>query len=76
MMDEKVSRSIRFRRWLKDAAERVIWTGAQVVVASVSVEALGLPEWAIVPATIGLAALKSLVARKVGDDDSAGTVTL
>lgn len=59
-------------RW--DLLERAGWTGAQAAVAVVSVEELGLPEWAVIPVAIGLAAVKGLIAKHVGNRESASTV--
>lgn len=55
----------------RDAAERVFWTGVEAVLGAIVVVQFGLPEWAIVPATMALAALKVFVARHVGDPKSA-----
>lgn len=57
-----------------DAIERTAWTAAQAGLAAVTVEQLGLPLWAAAPVGAALAALKALVARKVGDPDSASTL--
>jgi hypothetical protein len=54
-----------------DLGERAAWTTAEVVVATVSVDQLGLPQWAIMPATVALMILKGLVARHVGRKDTA-----
>ncbi len=61
----------RPRRYWVDLAERVGWTAAQVVLAGVTVEMLDLPGWAVPVVATGLAMAKGLVARKVGERDSA-----
>lgn len=58
-------------KWAKDVAERVAWTAAEVVLSYVVVSSIGLPEWAVMPATAGLAWLKGVVAKHVGDPTSA-----
>ena len=57
--------------WARDVAERVGWTAAQCALAGLTVEFLGLPGWALVPAAAGLAYVKGLVAKHVGDPQSA-----
>ena len=49
-----------------DLGERVAWTAAEVIVASISVDQLGLPGWAVMPATVALAGAKGLVAKHFG----------
>lgn len=71
MSEQIVPGTRRSRRFWLDLAERVGWTAAQVVLAGVTVEAFDLPTWAIAPATVGLSMLKGLVARHVGDPESA-----
>ncbi len=61
----------RKRSYWADLAERIGWTAAEVVVAAISVDQLGLPAWAVMPTTIALAALKGLVARHVGTKGTA-----
>lgn len=58
-------------KYWKDWANRVGWTLIAVVLGAVSVQAIGLPDWAIVPAATLLTALKGLVARKIGDPETA-----
>ena len=58
-------------KWAKDVAERVAWTAAQVALSAVVVTSIGLPEWALVPVAAGLAWVKGVVARHVGDPTSA-----
>ena len=58
------------RFWV-DLLERVTWTAAQVVLAGVTVEMFNLPGWAVPIVATGLAAAKGLVARQVGDHDTA-----
>ena len=57
--------------WLRDAAERVAWTAAEVTAGAVLVEGSGLDEWWVAPVAAGLAALKTWLARKVGNPTSA-----
>jgi hypothetical protein len=66
-----MARYITFKR---DALERVGWTAAQGALGAVTVVAADLPPWAFVPVTAAFAALKVLVARKVGDPNSASTL--
>ena len=56
---------------VRDALERILWTAVQAGLAIVAVDQLGLPTWAILPAAAALAALKTFVASKVGDRESA-----
>lgn len=58
----------------KDWLERVLWTAAQAVLGVVAVEVADLNlAWAPVVA-VAVAALKGVVARKVGDPESAATL--
>lgn len=57
--------------WGKDAAERVFWTAAEAGLAAVPVATLDLDPIYMVPITAGLAWLKAIVAKHVGDSDSA-----
>ncbi len=61
----------RPRRYWTDLAERVGWTAAQVVLAGVTVEMLDLPPWAVPVVATVLAMAKGLVARKVGEPETA-----
>jgi hypothetical protein len=60
--------------FLLRAAERVLWTAAQAGLATLSVDQFHLPTVYILPIASGLAALKALVARHVGDPDSPATL--
>ena len=62
------------RVWVRDAAERIIWTAVQagLGVALVLIADLDLA-WTPVVATV-LAAVKAAVARRVGDSHSASTL--
>lgn len=60
--------------WLADAVERVLWTLIQVVVAAAIVAVADLEGIWVVPLTTFLTALKTSVARQVGDDTAALTV--
>jgi len=71
MTEPNVPGTRRPRSYWTDLAERVGWTAAQVILAGVTVEALDLPPWAVPIVATGLAMAKGLVARKVGDPDSA-----
>lgn len=64
----------KFQQWALDAGERVFWTAAQVITATVTVDMLNLPTPYIPLGAALLAALKAALARKVGRDDSASTV--
>lgn len=58
-------------KFAKDLAERVLWTAVQAGLAVLAVEVTNL-DYAWVPAaTVALAVAKGLVAKKVGDPDSA-----
>lgn len=59
------------RQWAQDAAERILWTGMEAVVAAISVDQLGLPSWAVAPVAVGLAMIKTLIAKRVGDPQTA-----
>ena len=59
------------RTWLKDVSERTAWTAAQVALSAVVITAWDLPTWVLVPVGAGLAWLKGVVARHVGDPDTA-----
>jgi len=63
-------------RFWKDLAERVLWTAAQAVSGILVVELADLPyAWAPFAIT-GFAMLKNLAAKRVGNPDSASTVSL
>ena len=66
MTDTTQAAAASNNRW-KDALERITWTAAQAIVATVSIEMLDLPAHWIIPATIALAALKNLVAGHFGN---------
>lgn len=55
----------------RDVAERIIWTVVQVVVAGLIVAVADLDAWWVVPLTTVLVTVKTLVAKKVGDPDTA-----
>jgi len=61
-------------KFLKDLAERMFWTGAQAALAIVSVDALDIPQTYVIPIAIALAFIKGIVAKHVGNSDSASTV--
>jgi hypothetical protein len=63
------------KRYFIDLLERVGWTFLEAGAAGISVDALDLPGWAIVPVATGLAALKGLAARHVGSQYTAATLT-
>lgn len=61
-------------KFIKDTTERVVWTAIQAGVGVVAASAADWPkEWAFVIAA-GIALVKGLVARHIGDPDSASTV--
>lgn len=57
--------------YLLDLGERVFWAVVEVISASVSVAALGLPDWAVMPVTGLMATLKCAAARHIGNSDTA-----
>lgn len=59
-------------RW--DLLERIFWTAAQGALATVTVEGYDWPQWLIIPIMAGLAFLKGLVAKKIGDSGTASTL--
>lgn len=61
-------------KYLKDLLERMFWTGAEAAVAIVSVDSLDIPKTWVIPIAIVLAMVKGVIAKHVGDDDSASTV--
>lgn len=56
---------------VRDSAERILWTAVEAGLAVVAVDQLGLPTWAILPAAAALAALKTFVASRIGNRESA-----
>lgn len=62
------------RRYILDLAERVFWTFLQGGLGVITVDALDLPVWAVVPVATGLALLKGLVAKKIGSGNTAATL--
>jgi len=58
------------KKW-RDVAARAGWTAAEVVVSAVSIEALNLPRELIPVAATGLSVLKSWIATKVGNPNTA-----
>lgn len=60
------------KTFLRDLGERVFWTAAEVVIGYVSIDQVGLPKEYVPVATILLAAVKGIVARHIGDSNSAG----
>lgn len=60
---------------IKDALERIIWTAIEAGLAVVAVDQLGLPAWAILPGAALLAALKTFVASRIGNRQSAAMLT-
>lgn len=73
-MSQNVPGTRRPARFWLDLAERVGWTAAQVVLGGITVEVFDLPSWAVAPVAVAIAAAKGLVARHVGDPDSASTL--
>jgi purine-cytosine permease-like protein len=55
---------------LRSLLAKAGWTAAQVVVAGISVDQLGLPLWAIAPFATALSTVKSYVAAHVGNPDT------
>lgn len=61
--------------FLKDMAERVIWTFIQSAAAVMIVETSWTPDVLKVAATAGaIAVLKAIVASRIGNEDSAATL--
>lgn len=58
----------------KDWLERVLWTSAQVVVGVLITATANLDGYYVPIIAAGLAALKGLLAKKVGDPNSAATL--
>jgi len=71
-------RAFHFRKWLRDAAERVAWTYLEVFVGLLLVGGaldVGVVEAAAVAAVpAALAAVKAALASRVGDRQSASTL--
>lgn len=62
------------KKWLKDAAERILWTAAQVITGAIIIEVSNVDAtWAILIIP-GLTVLKTALAKKVGDPTSAAIV--
>lgn len=59
------------RVWLVDAVERVLWTAAQAVVATLIVVIADLDPLYVAVLTPILTAVKTAVARKLGDPSTA-----
>jgi hypothetical protein len=55
---------------LRSLLAKAGWTGAQVVVAGVSVDQLGLPVAWVAPVAVALSAAKSYVASHVGNPNT------
>ena len=62
--------------WLTDAAERVLWTLIQVLLASAIVWLGDLEGAWVVPLATLLAGVKAAVARQVGDEPNAAITFL
>lgn len=62
------------KKYLKDLAERMFWTGAEAAVAVISVDTADIPKTWVIPIAIALAAIKGVIAKHVGNGDSASTV--
>lgn len=60
--------------FIKDWLERIFWTALQAAIGVISVEGLDLPEVWIVVIAAALAMLKGLIAKQIGNPDSASTV--
>lgn len=62
------------KKYLQDLAERVFWTAIQGGLSVVTIEALDLPEWLIIPLATALAVVKGVAAKKVGNSQTASTL--
>jgi hypothetical protein len=58
-------------KYLRDALERVLWTSVAAAVSAAAVYVNDLPEVWVPIGTVILTTLKVLVAKKVGDPNSA-----
>lgn len=58
-------------KYLRDALERVLWTSVAAAVSAAAVYVNDLPEVWVPIGTVLLTTLKVLVAKKVGDPNSA-----
>lgn len=68
------TRKLTDKQYWSDLSERVFWTCVQGAVAAISVDTFELPVWLVIPIATGLAALKGLVAKKLGEANSASTL--
>lgn len=57
-----------------DITERVVWTFIEGGVSVISINALGLPTWAIPPVAAALAIIKNFAATKVGKQGTPSTL--
>ena len=62
------------KTFFKDLLERVFWTAIQAGLGVISVEQFDIPKIWVVPIAFGLAILKGIVAKNIGNPDSASTV--
>ena len=58
-------------KYWKDALERIGWTAAAAVVSATGVHITELPEVWIPIATVALTTLKTLIAKQIGDPNTA-----
>lgn len=61
-------------KFLKDLGERMFWTAAQGALSVIAVDQFDWAKGWAVPIMFGLAALKGIIAKHVGNGDSASTV--
>lgn len=61
-------------KYIKDLAERVFWTGAEAALGILGVETFDWAKGYAIVIALGVALLKGIVAKHVGDPDSASTV--
>jgi hypothetical protein len=66
---------VKFTKYQKDLLERVLATAAEAGISTIGVESLGLPAWAILPATIVLSAVKGYLAKFLAVKDTASLAT-
>ena len=66
---------LKNKKFWEDLIERTLWTGIQAALAVLTVGVADLENSWVIPIAIALAAIKAQVARKLGDPDSASTLT-
>lgn len=62
---------MRLTKWQKDAAERILWTALAAGISTAGVYVTELPSQWIAVGTVIITVLKTIVATRVGDPNSA-----